>query len=73
MRKVWGIPGGLVVKNPQKRRCRKWRFDPCVGKIPWGRSWQPTPVFLPGQCHGQRNLVGYSPYPCKESDMTEVT
>ena len=40
---------------------------------PWRRAWQPTPVFLPGESHGQRSLVGYSPYSCKELDMTEVT
>ena len=34
------------------------RFDPWVGKIPWRREWQPTPVFLPGEFHGQRSLVG---------------
>ena len=34
-------------------------FDPWVGKIPWRGKWQPTPVFLPGEPHGQRNLVGY--------------
>ena len=37
----------------------------------WRRTWQPTPVFLPGECHGQTNLVGYSPWGCKESDTTE--
>ena len=37
---------------------------------PWRRKWQPTPVFLPGKCHGQRSLAGYSPWGCKESDMT---
>ena len=42
-------------------------------KIPWRRKWQPTPVILPGKSHGQRNLVGYSPQSCKESDMTEHT
>ena len=42
-----------------------------VGKILWRRKWQPTPVFLPGESHGQRNLVGYSPWGRKESDMTE--
>ena len=42
-----------------------------VGKIPWRRKRQPTPVFLPGESQGQRNLVGYSPWGCKESDMTE--
>ena len=47
------------------------RFNPWVGKIPWRRAWQPTPVFLPGESHGQRSLAGYSPRGCKESDMTE--
>ena len=42
-----------------------------VRKIPWRRKWQPTPVFLPGKSHGQRSLVGYSPWGHKESDMTE--
>ena len=37
-------------------------FNPWVGKIPWRRKWQPTPVFLPGKVHGQRSLVGYSPW-----------
>ena len=46
-------------------------FDPWVRKIPWRRTWQPTPVFLPGESHGQRSLVNYSPWGCKESDMTE--
>ena len=41
---------------------RRPRFDPWVGKIPWKRSWQPTPVFLPGESHGQRSLAGYSPW-----------
>ena len=42
--------------------------DLWVEKIPWRRSWQPTPVFLPGKSHRQRSLVGYSPWGCKESD-----
>ena len=46
----------------QSRRCKRCRFNPCVGKIPWRRAWQPTPVFLPGKSHRQRNLVGYSPW-----------
>ena len=40
-------------------------------KFPWRRKWQPTPVFLPGKSYGQRSLVGYSPWGCKESDTTE--
>ena len=42
-----------------------------MGQIPWRRAWHSTPVFLPGESHGQRSLVGYSPWGCKESDMTE--
>ena len=44
---------------------------PWIRKIPWRRKWQPSPVFLPGKFHGQRSLVGYSPWGCKESDMTK--
>ena len=42
-------------------------------RSPGGGKWQPTPVFLPGEFHGQRSLVGYSPWGLKESDMTEAT
>ena len=42
-----------------------------VGKIPWRRKWQPTPVLLPGKFHGWRSLVGYSPWGHKELDITE--
>ena len=41
------------------------------GKIPWRKAWQPTAVFLPRESHGQRSLVGYSPWSCKELDTTE--
>ena len=47
-------------------QCRRSRFDPWVGKIPWRRERLPTPVFWPGELHGL-----YSPWGCKESDMTE--
>ena len=40
-------------------------------KIPWKKEWLPTPVFLPGEFHGQRSLAGYSPWVCKESDTIE--
>ena len=65
----------LVVKNSPANADRRKRhgFDPWMGKIPWRRAWQPTVVFLPGELHGQRSLVGHSPWGCKESDMTEVT
>ena len=48
------------------------RFDPWVGKIPWRRAWQPTPVFLPGEFHGQRSLRG-TVHGVAELDMTEMT
>ena len=57
----------------QYRRCKIWRFDPWVGKITWRRAWQPTLVFLPRESHGQRNLVGYTPWGHKELDTTEHT
>ena len=46
-------------------------FNPWVGKISWRKKWQLTPVFLPAKSHGQRSLMGYSPWGCKESNMTE--
>ena len=58
-----------MVKNPVQ--CGRPGFDPWVGKIPWRRKWQPTPVFLPGEYHGQRSLAGYIPWGLKESHMTE--
>ena len=48
-------------------------FDPWVGKIPWRRKWQPTPVFFPGESQGQRSLVGCRLWGRTESDTTEVT
>ena len=57
----------------QCRRSKRRGFDPWVGKIPWRRKWQPTPVFLPGKSHGQRSLADYNPWGHKESDTTEVT
>ena len=66
-----GFPGGAGGKEPacQCRRCKRHRFDPWIGKIPWRRKWQPTPVFLPGESHGQRSLACYSPWGSKEWDM----
>ena len=43
-------------------QCRRCRFDPWVKKIPWRRKWQSTPLFLPWKFHGERSLVGYSPW-----------
>ena len=63
-----GFPGGSVVKNlPAKQET----WAPWIRKIPWRRKGQPTPVFLPGEFHGQRSLVGYSSWGCKESNITE--
>ena len=60
-------PGGSAGKEPtcHCRRHKRHGFDPWVGKIPWMRSWQPTPVFLPGKFHQQRSLVSYSPESCR--------
>ena len=55
----------------QCRSHRRCKFYPWVGKIPWRREWQPTPVFLPGESYGQRSLVGYSPWGHRELDTTE--
>ena len=44
---------------------------PAVGRFPWRRKWQSTPIFLTGKSHGQRSLVGYSPWGHKLSDMTD--
>ena len=52
-------------------QCGRPEFDPWVRKIPWRRNWQPTPVFLPREFHGQRSIVSYSPWGLKESDTTE--
>jgi len=50
---------------------RSCGFDPWVGKIPWRKERQPTPLFLPGEFHGRRSLASYSPWGRKESDMSE--
>ena len=51
--------------------CVRPGFNPWVGKIPWRREWQPTPVFWPREVHGQHCLAGYSLSGCKESNTTE--
>ena len=55
----------------QRMQCRRPRFDPWNGKIPWEKKWKLTPVCLPGEFNGQRSLVGYSPGGGKQSDMTQ--
>ena len=58
----WTFSGGASGKESACpcRRCKRRGFDPRVGKIPWRRAGQPTPVFLPGESHGHRSLAGYS-------------
>ena len=55
----------------QCKRQKRPGFDPWVGKIPWRRKWQPTPVSLPGESHGQKSLEGYSPWGYKEQDTAK--
>ena len=67
---IWDFPGasnGVEFAC----QCRRRRFHPWVRKIPWSRKWHPTLVFLPGEFHGQRNLVGYNLWGSKKSDATE--
>ena len=75
-----GFPGGAVIKNIcqcrywqnacQCRRLRKCGFNLWAAESCWGRKWWPSPVFLPGQSHGQRSLAD-SPWGRKELDMTK--
>ena len=70
---MWGFPGGASGKEPPGNAgvARDTGLIPGSGRLPWRRKWQPSPVFLPGESHGQRSLGGYSPQGCKESDMTK--
>ena len=65
--KVKGFPGG---SDNEESACNVGGL-PSVRKIPWIREWPPTPGFFPGEFHGLRSLVSYSPWDRKESDMTE--
>ena len=69
-----GFPVSASGKEPacQCRSRKRCGFDPWVGKIPWRREWQPTPVFLPRESLGQRSLAGYSPWGRKDSDTSEA-
>jgi len=61
-----------IVKTSESQQYTQKKFElKPYNIIPWRREWQPTPVFLPGEFHGQRSLAGYSPWICKELDMTE--
>ena len=65
---ILGLPWWLSGEE-SACKCRRHKFDPWVGKIPWRRKRQPILVFLPGKSHGHRSLVGYSPWGT-ESDTT---
>ena len=69
------FPDGASGKESacQCRRRKRHGFNPWVGKMPWSREWQSIPLSLPGESHGQRSLVGYSPWGLKEPDTTEGT
>ena len=54
----WRVSPGGASGNEPACHCKRQRFDPWVGKIPWRREWLLNPVFLPGEPHGQRSLVG---------------
>ena len=65
-----GLPRWCAGKESacQCRRHKRHEFDTWIGKVPWSRKWQPTPLFLPGKFHGQKSLAGYRPQDHKESD-----
>ena len=65
------LPGGTSGKEPAYQ-CRRLKFDPWVSKIPWRRAWQLTLVFLPGESHGQRSLVGNSPWVAKSQTRLKI-
>ena len=67
----WHFSGGTSGKE-FACQCRRRGFNPWVRKIPWRKKRQPSPVFLPGESHGQQSLGGYSLWGCKESDRTEA-
>ena len=68
---LMGVPSGSVVKNLPLMQ--ETQVQSLGREDPQRRAWKPTPVFLPRKSHGQRRLVGYGPWGCKESDMTEAT
>ena len=66
------FPGGIVTENlpASAGDTGRFRFDPWIGKITWRREWQPTLVFLPGEFHGQRSMVGYSPWDRRQTRLS---
>ena len=70
---MWGFPGGASGKEPPGNAgvARDTGLIPGSGRVPWRRKWQPSPVFLPGESHGQRSLADYSLWGRKGLDTTE--
>jgi len=68
---VWWLSNWWLRWLSISLQCGRPDFDPWVRKTPWRRKWQSISVLLPGKSHGQKSLVGYSPWGCKESDTTE--
>ena len=70
---IWGLPSRRYGKESACpcRRYKRLKLDSWDRRIPWRRKWQSTPAFLPGELHGQRSLVGYSPWGLRQLDMTE--
>ena len=68
----WGWLPWWVSSKVSTCQCRRHELDHWVKKIPWRRKWQLTLVFLPGKFHGQRSLVGYSPWSCKRVQKQHI-
>ena len=75
---LFSFLGAMIINRGKELTCqcrsnKRHRFDRRVRKITWRKAWQPTPVFLAGEWHGERSLTGYHPWGHRESDMTEAT
>ena len=73
-KRIWGLPRWLSGKESacQCRRHKRHGLDAWVRKIPWRRAWQPIPIFLPGESHGQRSLASYSPRVTKSQTWLSI-
>ena len=70
---LWSLASLVARKSRICLQCKRFEFNPWVGKILWRKKWQPTPVFLSGESRGQRCLAGYSLWGHKELGTTEAT
>ena len=74
MNEIWGVTMGIMRMDKESKKEIMTHLNTYwVRKILWRRQWLPTPVFLPEDSHGQRSLMGYSPWGGKKSNMTEAT